>query len=140
MMDALEADEVSGIFVERTSGYYYRTQDRNMSRSLVTSQHVPLTASLGLAITSDEAYINMTDCLSYMKNYIRQEILTLTSVYKVFWPTPRIYVFDVTSVGQRSPPWSRNPVKFEINSSSSASSVLLVHSLCSDKCIEITYQ
>ena len=49
-------------------------------------------------------------------------------------PTPRKYVFDVTSIGQRS---SRrvNSVKVEINFTSSASSIFLVHNLYCDKCI-----
>ena len=47
----------------------------------------------------------------------------------------RKYVFDVTSVGQRSSPWSVNSVKVEISFTSSASSIFLVHNLCCDKCI-----
>ena len=49
--------------------------------------------------------------------------------------TPRKYVFDVTSVGQRSSPWTCNSVKVEMNFTASASSIFLVHNLYCDKCI-----
>ena len=49
--------------------------------------------------------------------------------------TPGIYVFDVTSIGQRSSPWTCNSVKVETNFTSSASSIFLVHNLYCDKCI-----
>ena len=64
---------------------------------------------------------------------------------------PRKYGFDVTSVGQRKYVLTSlplvsvlhhgrvNSVKVEINFISSASSIILVHNLCCDKCIQRTY-
>ena len=42
---------------------------------------------------------------------------------------PRKYVFGVTSIGQGSSPWTWNAVKVEINFTSSANSIFLVHNL-----------
>ena len=49
--------------------------------------------------------------------------------------TPRKYVFDVTSIGRRSSPWTCKLSESRLNFTSSASSIFLVHNLCCDKCI-----
>ena len=64
-----------------------------------------------------------------------QEQVLWGRVYGAPWK----YVFDVTSVGQRSLPW---PCKLSERRdfTSNASSVFLVHNLCCGKCIELIYQ
>ena len=52
----------------------------------------------------------------------------------------RKYVSDVTSIGQLSSPWTCSLGKSTTKTStSSASSIFLVHNLCCDKCIERAY-
>ena len=55
--------------------------------------------------------------------------------------TPPKDVVDVTTVGQRSPPWLVNSGKVERKFHlESMSSLFLVHNLCYGKCIELSYQ
>ena len=83
MIKALEANHVGGIFVDRLTGYHYLAQDRYLNLSVVTSEHISHTATVGLVATSKQQHFNITSCLTYLSNFIRDEMLMVISTYNV---------------------------------------------------------
>ena len=91
-MEALESKKVSGILVDRYTGYYHLThKSRYTNMSLLTSDHIPFKASLGLVIPKEREYL--VGCLSVLKNEIRKSAQAITSTYKV--RTHYIFVVNV---------------------------------------------
>ena len=91
-MEALESKKVSGMLVDRYTGYYHLThKSRYTNMSLLTSDHIPFKASLGLVIPKEREYL--VGCLSVFKNEIRKSAQAITSTYKV--RTHYIFVVNV---------------------------------------------
>ena len=83
MMDALNAGKVEGLFMDRLSGYHYFSLEEHSHHNLITSEHVPLKASLGIVMSSKEEHHNLTDCMLFAKASILQEGNAMAFFYKV---------------------------------------------------------
>ena len=85
MMNALDADEVEGLFMDRLSGYHYFSLEEHSHHNLITSEHVHVKASVGLVMSSKQEHQTLTDCLLFFKSPILQEGNALASSHKVSW-------------------------------------------------------
>ena len=113
----------SVIFKGGVGGYGSRHQDWCQEQQWMTFR-----AMVAITVLLAVRFMTLPLSVRVQPTANRARFVNHTVILVSISPTPRKYVFDVTSVGQRSSPHV-NSVKVEINFTSSASSIFLVHNL-----------